>query len=166
MSTPARRRKFRRRKCRHCHELYTPDPRNRWHQKYCSKPDCRQASKRASQQLWLSSAKGADYFKGPEHVARVQQWRAAHPGYGRRAVVTSTDALQDLCSSQVQGGQSDTGTLTVAALQDLSSVQPALLIGLIASLTGSTLQDDIVETTRRLVVSGQDILGTGLESPL
>ena len=162
MRTPARRRKARRRKCRHCNELYTPDPRNRWHQKYCSKPECRQASKRASQQRWLSSDKGAGYFQGPENVARVQQWRAAHPGYWRRVVAKAADALQDLCSSQLQGGQSDTGTLAVGALQDLSVVQPALLIGLIASLTGSTLQDDIAETTRRLVASGRDILGSGL----
>jgi hypothetical protein len=165
MRTPARRRRSRRRKCRHCQELYTPDPRNRWHQKYCSKPGCRAASKRAAQQRWLASDKGAGYFQNPENVARVQQWRAAHPGYWRRVVPETVGALQDPCSSQPVGGQGVTCSLTSPALQDLSTVQPALLIGLIASLTGTTLQDDIAETTRRLVVSGRDILGSGLESP-
>jgi hypothetical protein len=41
--------KNRRRKCRHCRELFRPDPRNHRHQRYCSKPACRRASKAASQ---------------------------------------------------------------------------------------------------------------------
>ena len=32
----------RRRKCRHCQELFKLDPRNAAKQKYCSKPECRQ----------------------------------------------------------------------------------------------------------------------------
>ena len=84
MSRPVRRRRARPRKCLCCKELYTPDPRSRWHQKYCSKPQCRQASKRASQRRWLSSDKGAGYFQGSDNVARVQQWRKAHPGYWKR----------------------------------------------------------------------------------
>jgi hypothetical protein len=38
-------------------------------------------------------------------------------------------------------------------------LQPALIIGLIASLTGTTLQDEIARTTRRFIVSGKNILG-------
>ena len=40
-------------KCLNCHKLFRPDPRNRRHQKYCSQPECRAASKVASQQHWL-----------------------------------------------------------------------------------------------------------------
>jgi hypothetical protein len=36
--------------------------------------------------------------------------------------------------------------------------QPAVLIGFIAQFTGSTLQDDLVRSTRRLVELGNDIL--------
>jgi hypothetical protein len=43
-------------------------------------------------------------------------------------------------------------------LQDLLSAQPAVLIGLIAHMAGTALQDDIVRTTDRLLRLGQDIL--------
>jgi len=55
----------RRRKCRHCRQLYDPDPRNHWHQRNCSQPACQQASKAASQRRWRASPKGRDYFRGP-----------------------------------------------------------------------------------------------------
>jgi hypothetical protein len=45
-------------------------------------------------------------------------------------------------------------------LQDVLSAQPAVLIGLIAHIVGSPLQDDIVRTTGRLLRLGQDILAT------
>lgn len=159
MKTYSRRKKARRRKCRHCHELFTPDPRNLRHQQHCSDIRCRQASKKAAQHRWLSSSKGEGYFEGPENAARVRLWREDHPGYSKRSRTKRSCALQDVSSSQVIEKKEDTRSLNHAPLQDLSSLQPALLIGLIASLTGSTLQDDIAETARRLVVSGRDILG-------
>ena len=61
-----------RRKCRHCAQLFRPDPRNALHQRYCSAPACRRASKAASQRRWLAKAANRDYFRGPEHVARVR----------------------------------------------------------------------------------------------
>jgi hypothetical protein len=44
-------------------------------------------------------------------------------------------------------------------------VQPALIIGLIANLTGSTLQDDIAATSRRFIDFGRDILGKAMPIP-
>ena len=76
--------KLRRRKCLCCQELFRPDPRNLRHQRYCSKPHCRKASKAASQQRWLSKKQNRDYFRGAAHVQRVQAWRREHPGYWRR----------------------------------------------------------------------------------
>lgn len=73
----------RRRKCLCCGDLFRPDPRNRHHQVYCSQPACRKASKAASQRRWLAKPDNRDYFRGPESVARVQAWRAAHGGAGR-----------------------------------------------------------------------------------
>ena len=61
-----------RRKCRHCAQLFRPDPRNALHQRYCSAPACRRASKAASQRRWLAKAANRDYFRGPELVARVR----------------------------------------------------------------------------------------------
>jgi hypothetical protein len=69
------------------------------------------------------------------------------------------NALQDVFPSQVVDNKTDKDILSRQALQDICSLQPALIIGLIANLTGSTLQDEIAQTTRRLIVSGSDILG-------
>ena len=62
-------------KCCHCGQLYQADPRNGYHQRYCSQPGCRKASKLHSQQRWRASPKGKDYFKGSANVHRVRAWR-------------------------------------------------------------------------------------------
>jgi hypothetical protein len=72
-------------KCANCHQLFRADARNAWHQRYCEEPACRSASKAASQRRWLDKPENRDYFRGPEHVARVRAWREAHPGYGAHA---------------------------------------------------------------------------------
>ncbi len=90
----------RRCKCLHCKGLFVPDYRNRGRQQYCSSADCRQASKRSSQQQWLSQAANRDYFRGPENVKRVQQWRAAHPDYWKQRPPSPASALQETCPAQ------------------------------------------------------------------
>ncbi|MGH8601626.1 MAG: hypothetical protein ACREXR_02245 [Gammaproteobacteria bacterium] len=145
----------RRRKCQHCGELFQPDRRNLRHQKYCSQPKCRQASKAASQRRWLAKPGNRDYFRGPVNGGRVQAWRAAHPGYWKR----SRRALQEDSPSQAVETPRDSATLVSPALQEVFSAQPLVLLGLIANLTGSALQEDIAHTSRRLLRLGQDILG-------
>ena len=71
------------RKCLCCREFFDVDHRNRNRQRYCSDTACRRASKAASQAAWLTQPKNATYFSDPIHVARVQAWRAANPGYSR-----------------------------------------------------------------------------------
>ena len=71
------------RKCLCCREFFDVDHRNRNRQRYCSDTACRRASKAASQAAWLTQPKNATYFSDPIHVARVQAWLAAHPGYSR-----------------------------------------------------------------------------------
>lgn len=146
------------RKCLNCGTWFRPDPRNVRHQRYCSEAACRHASKAASQRRWLAKPENRDYFRGAEQVARVQRWRAGHPGYGRRAGTATAAALQDDCPAQVIEIQEESAGLVGDALQDVLSAQPAVLIGLIAHLTDSPLQEDILRSTRRLLQLGQDIL--------
>jgi hypothetical protein len=54
----------------------------------------------------------------------------------------------------------ETADAARSPLQDVLSAQPAVLIGLIAHIVGSPLQDEIVRTTGRLLRLGQDILAT------
>ena len=121
----------RRRKCRNCRELFRADLRNVRHQRYCAKPQCRGASKAASQQRWLAKAANRDYFHGPAHGQRVRAWRAAHPGYWR----PFGRALQEHSSTQSTETQRQSGLLVDSPLQELSRAQPLILMGLIAQLT-------------------------------
>jgi hypothetical protein len=158
-----------RRKCRCCRKLFRPDPRNRRHQQYCSAPVCRAASKAASQARWLSKPENQGYFRGPLNVARVQAWRSRHPGYGRGVRRTGA-ALQEASPTQPVDSTALKTDLARSPLQDVLTAQPAVLIGLIAHIVGTPLQDDIVRATGRLLRLGQDILslsaaGAALPAP-
>ena len=146
----------RRRKCRNCGVLFWPDPRNVNKQKYCSKLDCRKASKSTAQRRWSNKKRNKNYFKGEVHVRRVQDWRKQHPGYWRR----TCSALQDHSTEKLTEKQSVNGDLATTPLQDHLNAQHAVIIGLISHLTGNTLQDHIVSTTRNMQQLGQDILNT------
>ena len=151
--------KCRRRKCLSCGELFLPDYRNRQRQSYCSDPSCRKASKAASQAKWRASSKGCDYFGGPENVRRVQLWRKAHPGYWKTKSSTNPSALQDRCSSQHADNQQVNLSLVEQALQDACFSQTAFIAGLMSSLTGDALQENIAGSIRRFHAQGQRILG-------
>jgi len=144
-------------KCRHCQELFTPDPRNATRQRYCSKPGCRKQSKAESQQRWLQKPENRDYFRGPEHIERVKRWRAANPGYWRSRNRRQV-ALQDPLTAQVAVNNANLHPAPKDALQDLLIQQPAVMVGLIAQLTGFALQDDIARAARRMQQLGNDIL--------
>lgn len=36
-----------------------------------------------SQKFWLAKVENREYWRGPEQVERVRQWRAVHSGYWR-----------------------------------------------------------------------------------
>lgn len=148
-----------RQRCQHCGQAFVPDARNARHQRYCAAPECRAASKRASQAKWLAKPENRDYYRGPPAVARVRAWRAAHPGYSRRrapvsAVPTSVAETPPGAPEQISCNAAP-GSL----LQDVLHAQPIVLVGLIAHLFGSPLQEDIASTVVRLVQLGQDICG-------
>jgi hypothetical protein len=155
------------RKCPHCGIFFQPNPRNAKRQKFCSKPACRKAAKAASQKRWLQKPENRDYFHGPENVHRVQEWRRKHPGYARKKVPRAPDEqepLQDLLPVQATENKQIATTLPRESLQDLLPNHHLVLIGLIAHLTNSPLQDDIAFTARRLQQLGNDILNNPTQS--
>ena len=174
------------RKCLNCEEFFDPDHRNQTRQYYCSKAECRRASKAASQDAWLAKPQNSDYFRDHLHVMRVRAWRTAHPGYSRKRSNASS-ALQDRLPVQdvdLIDESSIRGEIPAVALQDRLSVQAVdsieenpvrsemsaealqdaltplspILTGLIAHLFEMTLQDDIGQTVRKLIQLGNDIL--------
>ncbi len=149
----------RKRKCLCCKQLFKPDPRQKNRQRYCANPACRKASKVASQKKWLNKPENCAYFSGRANVERVKDWRRQHPNYWRNNKQSLTAApLQETSLAQVVDNTKETDILTNQPLQDLISLQAPVLIGIIAHLTGETLQDQIVNSTRRLLTLGADIL--------
>jgi len=152
-----------RRKCRCCSKFFVPDYRNQDRQHYCSKSDCRLASKQASQQQWLRQPANRDYFRGSHNVERVRAWRQAHPGYWKRKAPVSAKvqiaAPQPLNPKQVScnAPPSPLGTL-----QDFCLAKDPGFIGLLSMITGATLQEDIAVTAQRVVEQGRHILGLNL----
>ena len=149
--------RIKKRKCKNCHTFFLPDPRNANRQKYCSKKECRKASKKASQRKWLEKPGNQDYFRCPENTKRVQQWRGTHPKYWCRKAFQPKTALQDPLNAQPADIADDNPDYVDNALQDLLNVQPFVLLGLIAHLTGTALQDNIDTTLQRLQQLGRDI---------
>ncbi|MBW2605853.1 MAG: hypothetical protein JRE28_16345 [Deltaproteobacteria bacterium] len=148
---------IKRKKCRNCDLLFVPDHRNRERQMYCEKPECRRASKAASQRKWLQKPENKDHFKGPVNVQRVQEWRKHNPGYWKNRSKKEI-ALQETLNAQDTENNKDNNHFESVALQDLLKAQPAVIIGLISNFIGSALQDDIAQTLLRMQQSGQDIL--------
>ena len=148
------------RKCLHCLTFFKPDPRSKGRQTFCSLPECRKESKKVSQIKWLQKPQNQNYFCGPENVQRVQRWRDKNPGYSKKPPSASgtPQPLQETSIAQDTENKEETGVLKQDALQDLLMAQPSVLIGLIAHLTGSTLQDDIVRTGQKLRELGEDFL--------
>jgi hypothetical protein len=154
-------------RCLCCKNVFDADPRNARHQKYCSAPMCRLASKAASQRRWLDKPENLNYHRGAPAVARVREWQAAHPEYRERQRARRLLALQDLCAAQVLDFEEESAIAAISdempgapvspALQDFIATQPLVFVGLIAHFFNITLQDDIANTARSLQKLGEDI---------
>jgi hypothetical protein len=131
-----------RRKCLHCGEFYQPDRRNRRHQRYCAKPDCRKRSKAESQRRWLQRPENQSYFRGPENCQRVKAWRQRHPGCRRKKKAQAPAGLQEVFPTQAPEAQGVSSCPGHDGLQDLFSMQPAMV-------SGTYLHDDRQRVTRR-----------------
>ena len=116
----------RKHKCPCCGSWFIPDPRKCGQQRYCSKKQCQQASKAASQQCWLRKSENERYFRGPEHVHRVRRWRDAHPRYWRKKKVHEGLALQDVIDTQLIE-ETVKSVDVIRALQDVMGKLPQLL---------------------------------------
>lgn len=158
--------KCQQRECLHCKKLFRPHCRNVHHQKFCFNPLCRKASKAQSQRRWLSKPDNREYFRGSANVERVRQWRKAHPGYWKRSAQppgTLQEVLPEPVPPQAPDCQELAPKISSPPLQDVlghsDPAQHPLVVGLIAHLIDSPLQEDIAQTTQRLILHGMNILG-------
>ena len=117
------------------------------------------ASRKASQRKWFQKPENRDYFSGPDQVERVRIWREKNPAYrSTRNRNESFSKLQDHLIPQPTDSIQKNDDCVQNALQDLLTQQPAVLIGFLANLCGSSLQDDIALYGQKLLRSGLDIL--------
>jgi hypothetical protein len=131
------------------------------------KPECRVASKRASQLKWWRTIPG--YYHGEVHVKRVQAWRRQHPGYCRQKGAAKAcgppDALQDLLTAQgfdnkgVKVFRNCLSEEISRPLQDLLLAQQYALVGVASMITGDALQEDIALVLTTCYERGQRIGG-------
>jgi hypothetical protein len=131
--------KTRRRRCLCCLQLFARDPRLGHRQKYCSEPACRAASKQSSQRRWLRKPDNQEYFRGEQHVDRVQSWRAQNPGYWQKPALIGAP-LQEMIITQPDDRVEKSGSL---ALQEMRPVQIPDPQEKSTSLRASPLQDSM-----------------------
>lgn len=148
-----------RRKCLACETLYLPDVRIGDKQQYCSSPPCQKESHRASQARWFRKPENRNYYRDSHHVDRVRVWQKAHPDWRKRRR-KGKNGLHDL--TKLQGVDAKVVAKNEPdGLHDLILSQPPVVLGLVASLTGSGtgLHDEIELTLRKMHAHGQAILG-------
>jgi len=144
--------------CKFCKVEFTPDYRNRVKQRHCCKtPECRAASKAASQKAWLAKPESQKHFRGPVHVKRVQDWRLKKKAAAMPAPEPEKDVLRDDCLDNPEKIQEDSSIPAPILLQD-DWMQHPVIVGMVAWVIGSALQDDIAGTLRRVHTLGLDIL--------
>jgi hypothetical protein len=98
---------------------------------------------------------------------RVQQWRQAHPGYWKKQKSRSKRGQPaDSQSVNPEQRSCNAASSDLRTLQDFCLSQDPAFVGLISMVTGSTLQEDIALTTRKLLLRGQDILGLKIPGQL
>lgn len=69
----------RQRHCRHCGQLFTPDPRTKDKQRYCSRHECQTKRQRLNESTWrVKNPDCLDYQRGQSRL-----WNKAHPDYSR-----------------------------------------------------------------------------------
>jgi len=153
------------RKCLHCRAPFTADRRKSKEQRFCGTKECRKASKAKSQRQWLRKSENKNYFRGPDNSKRSGQWRRANPGYRRKKSPSTQSVQQDDCDEQHAVVVDVLGLDRDDVQQDVFSMQPALLVGLIAIMTGHVQQEDIAASIRSFLARGEDILRMRPGSP-
>jgi hypothetical protein len=138
--------------------VFAPDYRNTYHQRFCSAPACQYASKQTSQRRWLRKTENRDYFREPDNLRRVRDWRLLHPGYWR-VFKHRCRSIDDLSQADSMGGDSTTDpSAHTGTLQDFCRSKASVLIEILSRLRGCALQEDMARYAIQVVSEAQCIL--------
>lgn len=140
--------------CTVCHNPFVPSKYSGSRQKVCPDAACRKIAKKQRQSDW--QARNPEYFRGPENVERVREWRRNHPDW-REKQRAAREARR--AKSSPRAKSCNTPEPGPARLQDLApDAQTALLVGLVALVSGSVLQDEVHGTLNECLRRGGDFL--------
>lgn len=128
----------RKRKCRHCGDLFKPDPRSKGRQRYCGKKECRKASHRASSRKYYRK-KRKDAAWMAAQSARVRKWRKENPGKAKRKNLGKSFSKRGVLRDLARGGNGTEGKV----LRDDLDYYTTCIKGLVAHLTDA-VPDNIV----------------------
>lgn len=145
-------------RCKNCGNYFYPDNFNRHHQHHCSRVECRKASNAASSRAYRKkqSQDSASTFCCRESE-RVKLWQSKNPNYWKNRQKSSKKVKQNKVLrdfAQVEKLHSD-----MVALRDFAKLQHVVLKGVIATLTGDVLRDDINSFIRRMYDKGNEVSG-------
>jgi len=149
-------------KCLHCGEKYLPDARNRHHQRYCAKPECRGVSKAQSQRRWASKPENRKLYGNGDSTERVREWRKRNPGYRKRRNKQRAVVQRELLIEQAAGKEqvAETRVLERSGVQqDLWQNQRVLMVGLISHMADTVQQEIIVGMMDQFMSKGRAVLG-------
>jgi len=120
--------KHERRRCRSCRKLFTPDPRCRFHQRFCAEAICQKTSKAESQRKWRTKAENLWHWRREKIFAKLASQGPNHAGLGKPPE------------------------------RDEKSWDDPAIMGIVAVLCGSKRQVLIEETYGNLLAVGREIL--------
>jgi hypothetical protein len=144
--------------------LFIPDRRHRDNQKYCLKSKCRQARQAVNLRRWRDDPLNQGFWRGSWNGDRVRAWRAANPGYWKRKRKGAEAPLQ-IASKPAEAPVASrdqaesTGDCVTNRIPALLLGQSPVLVGLIAQMTGTALQNAILQIAGELFEKGQAVLG-------
>ena len=115
------------RRCACCKKLFSPDPRCRFHQRFCAEAACQKASKAESQRKWRAKAENLWHYRREKIFAKL-----ASQGPNGADLVRSPE-------------------------RDEKPPDDPFILGILAVLCGSKRQVLIEETYRNLLAAGREI---------
>ena len=140
MSRGEKKSKRRRKRCRFCRRLFSPDPRVGSRQVACSNPECQRQRKKANQDHWLD--RHPDSFK--ERYWNTTRWLGEHPGY--LAEYRRQNPEKVARDNERRKIRREVATHTRADIQDSISAQPTVAKALapyLAERPRADIQDSI-----------------------
>lgn len=144
------------RKCKNCGILFRPNKNNAYHQHYCTKSECKQASAKASKRKYRKRKSRDQAFKIRESE-RVKKYQRENPDYYKKRKksskkVSDSTVLRDF--AQVEKCHDD-----ISVLRDFVIFQHVVIEGVISTFADDVLRDNISIIQNRFYDKGKSILG-------